>query len=342
MIRIFEHATFISPDRLSSYKGDPISRNRTLIASRLPPEKFHFLAFSNDKKFMNHISLLPTNKLWPIRLYRFKPDIIHTRMMRSSLRTVKISRYANKKLKHLTSVHGFPEVWDKTPKDIKAYDQLIEDADIVHTVSKTTATEIKEKWGREAVVIFNGIDNDLFFPKTEKKESSDFNVLYVGRLVPHKHPEIMIELAKMFPSIKFTIVGHGSMYNRIISEIKGLLNIQLSHVPYGDIPRIYRNHDVFLFPSVHEGLSNAVLEAFSSGLPVICRNVSSLSEIIRKNYNGYFCDDIEMMGERIIELAEDPIKLAQMSVNARKSANKFDWKNIVKEYGQLFETLIQN
>ena len=340
MIRIFEHANFVSPEKLPFYKGDPINRNRSLIASRLPSKKFHFLAFSNDNKFYNNISLLPKNKLWPIRLFRFKPDIIHTKLIRSCLKSLKVARLANKKVKHLTSVHGMPETWRLDPKYFKAFDKLVDDADVIHAVSQTTAREIKEKWNRDSVVIYNGVDTNLFFPRKGNKQSNDFRVLFVGRLVSHKHPEVVVELAKLFPEITFTMIGYGEMYDEIMSQIRDMSNIKLIRVPYGEMPNIYRNHDVFLFPSGHEGLSNAVLEAIASGLPVLAKTASSMHEVISDGYNGFLCEDLNTFKEQLARCSEDSKKFHQIASNARESAFKFDWNNILKKYQELFEKLV--
>lgn len=342
MIRIFEHATFISPESFVSYRGNPIDRNRTLIASSLPSYKFKFMAFSDDKEFPKHIIPLPKNKLWPLRLFRFKPDIIHTSLMPSCLRSLKVAKLSNQSIKHLISVHGMPEIWRINNSTIKGINKLIEKADVIHTVSRITAKEVKEEWGRDTVIIFNGVDTNLFSPSPVKRDLNTLNVLFVGRLVSHKHPEIIVELAKKYPEINFSMIGQGEMYDEIIMEIRKLDNIKLMQVPYGEMPSTYRKYDVFVFPSTHEGFSNAVLEALASGLPVIAFKASSLDEVIEDRYNGYLCDDLEKMEMRIEQMAHNKKALAQMSTNARKSIMKFDWKVIIKEYETLFKNLVNN
>ncbi len=340
MIKIFEHAIFIHPNKLNKYAENPIDRNRTLIASRLPHEKFQFLAFSNDEVFAKNISLLPLNKIWPLRLYRFKPDIIHTKLIRSCLRSVKISKISNKNVKHVLSVHGTPEKWRLESKEISAYNKLIEDADIIHAVSKATAREIKEEWERDAVVIYNGIDTELFFPRKKTVEQEELRVLFIGRLVAHKHPEVVIDLAKSFPNIKFSLIGQGEMYDEINKQAEKLPNITLTLIPYSEIPMFYRSHDIFLFPSEHEGFSNALLEALASGLPTIARHSTSIPEIIKDGFNGYLCNDYDIFKDRFEELISNPELRQEMSNNARNSIFPFDWNNIVKEYEKMFESTV--
>ncbi|MFX1507340.1 MAG: glycosyltransferase family 4 protein [Promethearchaeota archaeon] len=339
MIRIFEHTTFISPKSLVSYRGNPIDRNRTLIASSLPSNKFKFMAFSADKDFPKNIIPLPENKLWPFRLFRFKPDIIHTRLMPSCLRSLKVAKLSNRRIKHLISIHGMPETWRMDNSSIKRINKLIEKADVIHTVSLTTAQEVKEEWGQDAVIIYNGIDIDLFHPNPIRRALNTFNVLFVGRLVSHKHPELIVELAKKYPEINFSMIGQGEMYDEIAKEIKLLDNIKIMQVPYSEMPSIYQKHDVFVFPSTHEGFSNAVLEALASGLPVIAFKASSLDEVVKDQYNGYLCDDLKEMGRKVEQLTHNQENLEQMSINARKSILIFDWKKIIKEYETLFENL---
>ncbi|MHA2247507.1 MAG: glycosyltransferase family 4 protein [Candidatus Hodarchaeales archaeon] len=340
MIRIFEHSIFLHPSKLSEYTKNPIDRNRTLIASRLPSKKFLFLAFSNDEKFNDNITLLPMNKLWPLRLYRFKADIIHTKLIRSCLRTVKIVRLSNNQSKHIVSVHGFPETWRIDPKEIKAYNKLIDDADVIHAVSKVTAREIEEEWGKDSVVIYNGIDTKLFHPKENNNGMNKLRALFIGRLVSHKHPEVVIDLAKSFPEVQFSILGQGEMYTEINEEAKRLTNVNITLIPYSEIPEFYRHHDIFLFPSEHEGFSNALLEALASGLPTIARNSSSNPEVIKNNHNGFLCDSLENIKDRFADLLSNPEKRQKMAINARKSVFPFDWNNIVKEYENTFEKMV--
>jgi glycosyltransferase involved in cell wall biosynthesis len=342
MIRIFEHATFIPSESLESYKGNPIDRNRTLIATSLPSDKFKVMAFSDEKGFPKHVVPLPKNKIWPLRLFRFKPDIIHTSLMPSCLRSLKVAKISNRSLKHLLSVHGMPETWRISNRTIKGINKLIEQADVIHTVSRITAREVKEKWDRDTIIIYNGIDTNLFRPSTVKKDLNTLNVLFVGRLVSHKHPEIIVELAKKYPEINFSIIGQGEMYDEIIMEIRKLNNTKLMQVPYGEMPSIYQKYDVFVFPSTHEGFSNAVLEALASGLPVIAFKASSLDEIIKDQYNGYLCDDLKKMGRKIEQIAHSQKILEQLSINARKSVLKFDWRKVIKEYEILFENIANN
>ena len=89
-----------------------------------------------------------------------------------------------------------------------------------------------------------------------------------------------------------------------------------------------RRHDVFVFPSLFEGLALVQGEAISQGLPVITTPNSGGTDILRDGVDGFIVPirDPDAIASRLLELYQDRALLQQMSDSARERAAQLDWK----------------
>jgi glycosyltransferase involved in cell wall biosynthesis len=325
MIRIFEYAMFYMPN------PGTIDRNRFEVARRLDPRKFKVSAFANAYDFPNHIMPIPpTNKVDALlKIFSFNPDIIHTRAWPRCLIMRHLIRLRNLRCKHILTLHGMPEgnfQWGKL---------LARDADLVTCVSKNTADLAKREYGVDSTVIYDGVDTEFFRPKEHHNER--LRILFVGRYVEFKKPHYVIKLAKYFPECDFVLYGGGDS-SPLTAEASKLNNVTVNPpVPHERMPSIYANSDVFLFPSMREGFSNVVLEALACGVPVVCFNTSSFSEIIRHSRSGLLANNMSEMRKHLQYLIEDEEARREFSTEARKEALQFDWEAIAPKWADLFE-----
>ena len=149
--------------------------------------------------------------------------------------------------------------------------------------------ELNKRFGvNNTVVIHNGIDFQSFLSVDESKESirksidvpmDKFVIGHVGRFSEPKNHlylvDIFAEILKMKPNAHLLMVGAGGLQSMIEAKLKafglkGEYTI-LSHRT--DIPRLLRAMDVFVFPSIYEGLPVSIVEAQVAGLRVIASDV---------------------------------------------------------------------
>ncbi len=136
----------------------------------------------------------------------------------------------------------------------------------------------------------NGISHDfLLSAKPAKKEGDKINLLFVGRLVPYKCPDILLEsIGKLEPGIqskiRLTIVGDGSEKNSLENRVKELNLGEIvsfaGWVNQQETLDYYRKADIFCFPSVREFGGAVVLEAMACGLPCIVANNGGIGEYV--------------------------------------------------------------
>ena len=207
-------------------------------------------------------------------------------------------------------------------------------------------------------VIHNGVDVAKFKPVADKEKArqelgfktNDIAILSVGRLYARKGLFTLIEaipkVVRKFKNARFIISGKGQS-----NEKKKLLNhatklgvkrniIFTGYFPDIKLPKLYQAADVFAFSTFYENLPFAVLEALSSGLPVVTTNVGGIPEIIESGRNGFLVkpSDANKLANSIIYYLEHPAEASEMALLARKTIlERFDWRIIVKKVLQVYD-----
>lgn len=171
------------------------------------------------------------------------------------------------------------------------------------------------------LVIPNGIDTKKFDPERKfinvREELSiktdDIVVGFIGRLVPAKGLEYLIDavlhLKDKYKKLKLIIIGNGSIINDLKDNTRK--NKVHKHVIFTgerrDIPDILSCIDIFVMPSVAEGLPNALLEAMAMGKPVVATKVGGIPEVIQNGINGLLVPphDAGSLAEAIISLIDN-------------------------------------
>ncbi|MHC4583864.1 MAG: glycosyltransferase family 4 protein [Planctomycetota bacterium] len=194
-------------------------------------------------------------------------------------------------------------------------------------------------------VIPNGVDLERFSPSETAPDQYTLRLLTVGRLSVTKRVEILIDavdiLSKQGCKILLKIVGGGQMQQnlkQIVNE-KNLDNIIeiTGRFDAEDMPNIYRQNDIFVSASKLEGMSNAMLEAMASGLPIIAARCEGTEELIVENGLVIENTTAEEIAKAIKKLIDDRQLLNQMSIAARQQAQQFTWGQIAEKYLNIYE-----
>lgn len=191
---------------------------------------------------------------------------------------------------------------------------------------------------KKTQVIPTGID-PTGYQKSESG-SSDITVSYVGRLESIKGVDdflaALTPLKKQNPKIKLHVVGFYREGNALVEQYQrevaftGLRD---------DIPDILAATDIFVMPSHSEGLSNAIMEAMSSGCACVVSEVGGNTFLVQNGVSGlcFPVGDRSALRAHVQRLVEDPAKRKMMGDAARKRIEEvFDWKIVGKQYRELF------
>jgi glycosyltransferase involved in cell wall biosynthesis len=197
-------------------------------------------------------------------------------------------------------------------------------------------------------VIPNGVDLERFFPSKTTQLSNELRLVTVGRLSVTKRIEILIDaieiLIKQGYKVRFSIIGGGAAeesLRKLIMEKNLISCVELTgRVESEKMPDFYRGSDIYISATMQEGMSNAMLEAMASGLPVVTTRCEGLEELITENGIVVEQAGAEPMAEAIKQLADDRKRCEQMAVEARKQAEFFTWENVAVKYLDCYRKIV--
>jgi L-malate glycosyltransferase len=189
-------------------------------------------------------------------------------------------------------------------------------------------------------VIPNGVDTEEFKPKNNSLNQT-IEILSVGRLIPRKGFDYLINALGGLNNVKLTIVGDGpERENLEILAQKQKVNLNLRGVVDHDkMAEEYQSGDIFALPSLNEGMSNAILEAMASGLPIITTETGGTEELI--NNNGFIVKErsAKSIREKIKKYLENPNLIKKHSKKSREIAEKLSWQKVAQEYYNLYRNI---
>lgn len=175
-----------------------------------------------------------------------------------------------------------------------------------------------------------GVDTEMFHPMNAREEQPKrpFRVLYVGRLELLKGLPYLLEawqVAKL-EDAELLLVG------RRLPEIEPVLqkyasdNVRvMKEVPRNQLPALYNNADVLVFPTLCDGFGIVMLEAMACGLPVIATTNCGGSDCIKEGMNGFLvpiCNS-RTIAEKLQSLHQDPVMAGSMRAAGRQMVEKY-------------------
>ncbi|KPJ63439.1 MAG: hypothetical protein AMS15_00345 [Planctomycetes bacterium DG_23] len=193
-------------------------------------------------------------------------------------------------------------------------------------------------------IIPNGVDTEEFHPaETPGRDGPIF--LTVSRLIQRKGLDLVIrgfaQIAPHLPKSKLIMVGEGNLREEL-EELAFSLNLAgrtdfRGYVPHSEMPKVYRSADIFVLASRNEGMSNAILEAMASGLPIITTATGGIKELIRDNGIVVPQEDVGTLVRAMGELAGDKEKRVSLGKRSRERAQEFSWSRVARAYIEIYQ-----
>jgi phosphatidylinositol alpha 1,6-mannosyltransferase len=200
-------------------------------------------------------------------------------------------------------------------------------------------------WGR-------GIDLERFSPRHRSMEfrqrlgfnEDDVVVMWCGRLVPEKRPDIFCKVIRRLHErkipFKALVVGQGP----VEEEVKHLPNTVFAGWMSGDqLATAYASCDVFLFPSAVETFGNVTLEAAASGLPLVVEAGCS-GHLVNHGVNGFACpdNDIDAYFDAALCLVVDDTRRKAMSEEGRKFSMQFEKREVCRKMLDNYSSVVDD
>ena len=291
------------------------------------------------------------------QLRREPADIIHvhSRFFFSSLVGASLSRMLRLplvttlhvgSLEHLPRRHRLPAI---------AYEQTLGRA-IVSASSRVVAVsghvaEHARRLGAKpggVSVIENAVDTDEFHPASRRPRRR-VRAVFVGRLIENKGPQFLIAAAPAVlagnPNVEFVFVGDGPLRPRLEEQAKRLgVEARMRFLGLrSDVAEVLRDSDVFVRPSLTEGMSLTVLEAMACGLPVIVTPVGGTPEVVADAVNGCLvpAGNVSALSEALLRLCGDARLRRKLGRSGRALVERqYGWSRVIEANLRVYESAL--
>lgn len=282
------------------------------------------ISASGRKKFKQHLQ----KKL----LLKNSYDIIHFEFSGLGVAYENILDSINTKL--VVSCRGTAEKVKpiSEPNRKEQLKKLFSKVNAIHCVSQDMANTITPFCSEPEKIFVNrpSIDQTVFKrAKPYSASGSALQIFTIGRFTFQKGYLIGLMAMRQLKNegVKFSwkIVGDGPLKEEILYHIHALQLVDcvelLGKKNRDEIIELYNSVDVFLLPSVYEGIANVCLEAMSMELPVVSTKSGGMEEVIVHGENGLLCEiyDPGSIAENIRSLARERAQLKILGSNARKT-----------------------
>jgi sugar transferase (PEP-CTERM/EpsH1 system associated) len=320
-------------------------RNEPFVAGR-PDTRFQFL-------------VLPLIRI--MRTYR--PHVVHSRNW-GSIEAILAGRLARVPVV-IHSEHGYElDMLRGLPIRRRLLrNALYAIADAVFTVTdELRCYHAEQAWvsANRICVIRNGVDTKRFAPNPERGReirqklrlpSERLLIGTVGRMVAIKDHMTLLRAAEMLlrrgVDLHLLLVGSGPQlaeHERYVEDSTQLRG----HVSFAgtaeNVPELLNAMDVFVLPSISEGMSNTLMEAMASGLPVLASRVGGNPEVLGEELSGCLFPpgDTAALADHVERLAlASELRCALAAANRRRATERFSLDRMLADYGDLYLKLAQ-
>lgn len=267
-----------------------------------------------------------------------------------------LPRLLGKKI--VVTIHGLDHQRQKWGKLASVYIMMGEKAAVRHAhriivLSKGVQTYFLEKYGRETILIPNGIDPSVPRPASEIIKqfglaSRDY-ILFLGRLVPEKGIHYLIEAYQKLNTDKKLVIAGGTSdtdgYVKQLYEMaKDSPSIIFTGFQQGPIlEELYSNAFLYVLPSDLEGMPLTLLEAMNYGCCCVTSDIGECADVLDGCGITFPRGNAQALREALQDLCDHPEKAETLRAKARKVVtSKYTWQEITAKTHELYSELVEH
>lgn len=353
--------TFIFP----SFSGGGAERVASILASNLskdfevsvvayfPVENNYFISSSvkvnyltNSKEEYRNLSLFKKIRLLRILLLKITPEVVFPFLPQVGFHTYIACWHT--KIKIVQTVRNNPKI-DPESKFRRIIRDLTLRRSWKNFVQNQAQFDYFSKGIKNKTVIIPNPINDSFFNFPDDEivygKPSFFHIVALGRLCKQKNFEMLISTAKMLeniPNISIDIYGDGELKSQLLEKIReeGLVNVKINERT--DSPeKVLKESDIFVLPSLYEGMPNALLEAMASSKICISTDCETgPRDIIQSGINGFLIpvNDVQKLYETILCVIHmsDNDYLSMRNAAYKTAKDNYSIENVLKIFKSEF------
>lgn len=217
----------------------------------------------------------------------------------------------------------------------------IRNADEIIVLSKSAQQYFQDSYGRKTVFIPNGMDPKTELPAREIAEHWDLSqgsyILYLGRLVPEKRPELLIEAFKGLDTQKRLVIAGGgsdtSEYEKQLHELAQSDSRVLftGFVTGKPLAELYSNAYCYVLPSDVEGMPMSLLEAMAYGRACVTSDIPECADVLADAGITFTKGNVSSLGDALAELLLDENRAMKLGSAAKERVNTdYGWDTVVE------------
>lgn len=309
--------------------GGPLEKN--LEARNIP-----YRSFGRESKNKIFSSTKSTLKLC-VALFSIEVRNIHSQLTFPVVVSSLLLSRITPKAKIVSGVRGIYNAYNFFYNFLLG--KALRKSDLVIVNSENLISYVMHKFGvkeERIKLVFNSVT----IPKlSREKKSKNTAAIVISNFLPVKNLNILLEIA-LSSNISINLFGRGDLKSDFLRKVKSLGLQNKIKVHSNDLEKstILSTSGFAIHPSFSEGMSNAVLEELSYGLPVLASNIESNAKLVIDGRNGFLLDPHNpsawVLGvERLLNLLEDNKEVSKF---ATEKAQEFSWENGVRNHLKLY------
>lgn len=204
----------------------------------------------------------------------------------------------------------------------------------------------------EVTTIPNGVDIEKFKPNPNNSDNL-IKLLFIGRLVNQKGLNVLLKayhnvIEGGYKNTRLIIIGDGPLmdeYKQFSQDNKLSDFVEFKGwVDFEELEHLYNSSDVFVLPSLFEGMPSVVLQAMACGLPIISSRVQGSEDLIKPGVNGYLVEigSVDDITDKMIRVITDGGMRKQMGIKSREIIKGYSWDNVSSRYEELYRQAIDS
>jgi glycosyltransferase involved in cell wall biosynthesis len=253
----------------------------------------------------------------------------------------------------MTTPHGWSVEKDRKLQMYEQLDRLLfRFMDLVCPLSPELAEGLKDSTvAAKLRLVYNGVDIDEVraAQSGEKRHTEDFVIGYIGRLVKLKNLETLLAsfhiLKAERPNVRLMIVGDGPERANLEHQAKQLgIGEQVEFLGFReDAVAFLKEFDVFVLPSLSEGIPRCIMEAMAASVPVVVSDIPGNRNLVSHGDTGliFSTDDSCGLAEMLVHIMDNPAEAAAMAIRGnRKVEEQYSNRKMAAEYTRLYQELL--
>jgi glycosyltransferase involved in cell wall biosynthesis len=190
----------------------------------------------------------------------------------------------------------------------------------------------------------NGVGEE-YFHRRSFSDSPALKLLFVGTWIDHKgiYPlaEAFEQLLALFPAVQLTIAGCAELRETVLGYFPAATRASIRvkpFVPRSAMPGLYAEHDIFVLPSLVEGMPLVLLEAMASGLAVVTTESSGMTDLVEDGHDGLLAipGDVQSLAAAISSLCRDARLRHDLGSAAQEKMKRFTWRRSALRHEAVF------